>query len=746
MSVPQRAEEFFDTLSGPPAKAWTSSALHHGARIAVLLGLVLLVQFLFPVAPVPDFPVLEKGMVPDEDVIAQVTFPIPKTDAELAQEQQEAARSVVPIFTFDTTAVDSMSAQVQTFLAYVDSAAEAGGSDLTVRARLREVLSAYGMPANDDAVALLRPPDNRLALRRALERAIETELPKGIAQSSDLEESRSAQLRVNRAGTEQLVDRDSVTTQQRFFELAARHVPFTAPSGLNEFQRLALIRFFEPSIRLDLAATDTARAYARQAVPRTKGTVVRGERIVAAHEQVQDRDIERLRAYQTHLMSTGNLGDAQFRVGRMVGAFLINLALLTIFGFLLYFYRPAVYQNFRHVSTIALMIALVLIGAAIIAGADAPAELIPIAFPALVVAALWDGRMALNMTLIIALLLTVQTPFLGLSSRLLLVIAGAAAALSVRVVRRRAQGLMLGAVVAGAYVLVTVALGLVRSQPIEEVIRAAAWGSVNGIASALLALGFMPLFEAFTRITTDQTLLELADLNRPLLKRLSLEASGTYAHSINVANLAEAAARGIDANALLVRVGAYYHDVGKIAAPQYFIENQARGRNPHDKLDPATSASLVRSHVIEGMKLADQAKLPDSVKRFIPEHHGTQSIDFFLDRAKKTCAAGESVDARDFAYGGPCPQTRETAILMLADSVESAAKVVADPTPENLRAMVDRIVEGKMVQGQLDETPLTLREITQIKEQFVAVLTGMYHHRIDYPPQPTRAAAASTAR
>jgi cyclic-di-AMP phosphodiesterase PgpH len=247
-------------------------------------------------------------------------------------------------------------------------------------------------------------------------------------------------------------------------------------------------------------------------------------------------------------------------------------------------------------------------------------------------------------------------------------------------------------------------------------------------------MGFLPLFEAWTRITTDQTLLELADLNRPLLKRLSLEASGSYAHSINVANLSEAAARGIGANALLARVGSYYHDVGKMATPQYFVENQARGRNPHDRLDPAMSAAIVRAHVIEGMRMADQAKLPDIVKDFIPEHHGTQPIGFFYEQAKKQNPEAE-LDVADFSYAGPAPRSRETAIVMLADSVESATKALQDPTEERIRALVDRIVESKIDQGQFDETPLTLAEIATIKRHFVSVLSGMYHHRVDYPAE-----------
>lgn len=739
----QRAEEFLDTLSVPrPTGAGLGTWLYHGARVVVVLALVLLTSLLFPATSVPDFPVVEVGMVAESDMIAQVSFPLPKSDAELRQEQEEAAASVPPIFTIDTTAADTMLQSVRTFLGYVDSAATTGGSDLTVRQEMREVLSSYGITPTDEFIALLRTENNRRALQTSLERTIRSVLPRGVARASDLEGLRAGQLRITGGERDQLVDRDSVRTQADLYDAARGNIPWSAPAGLSDIQHLVLVRFFRPSLRLDAAATDTARARARAAVPTTKGEVLRGERILSAHEPIREEDARRVAAYKEHLISIGALGEGSGSFARQVGAFIINLSLLSIFAGLMFFYRPTVYQDFRSVLLVALLMATTIAAAAVIAGSGAPFELVPMAFPALVIAMLWDGRMALNMSLVLALLLGAQTPFLSLSSHLMLAIGGAAAALSVRVVRRRAQGLILGAFVAFSYALLALALGLLRGEVGAGVFESAAWGTVNGIGSALLALGFMPLFEAFTRITTDQTLLELADLNRPLLKRLSLEASGTYAHSINVANLAEAAAHAIGANALLVRVGAYYHDVGKLAAPQYFIENQARGRNPHDQLDPGTSAALVRSHVLEGIRLAEQANLPEAVKQFIPEHHGTQKIAYFLEQARRR---DESVDASEFTYQGPKPQSRETAILMLADSIESAMKVLQDPTAERIRELVDRIVAGKIAEGQLEEAPLTMRELSLIKQQFVSVLLGMYHHRIDYPTQQVPPAAPVAA-
>jgi hypothetical protein len=215
------------------------------------------------------------------------------------------------------------------------------------------------------------------------------------------------------------------------------------------------------------------------------------------------------------------------------------------------------------------------------------------------------------------------------------------------------------------------------------------------------------------------------------LRRLSLEASGTYAHTINVANLAETAATEIGANGLLTRVGVYYHDVGKMLKPHYFVENQHDGPNPHDKIKPETSASIVKEHVTEGVRLAREAKVPDLIIQFILEHHGTQRIGFFYEKARQE--ADGDIDEERFSYPGPKPQSRETAIVMLADSCESATRALQEPTLDRVRDLIHNVVEGKINDRQLDEAPLTLREVAQVEEQFVNILSGVLHRRIEYP-------------
>jgi cyclic-di-AMP phosphodiesterase PgpH len=726
------ARKFLELLSRSPQQRWPDAVVHHGARALLLLGLAVATTMLFPVAPLVDFPVLERGMVAEEDVIAEVPFSVYRSDQELARARQDAAAAEKPIFVYHPAAADTMLASVEAFFTRIDSVVTAATTEDEARERVRAVMTSQAVPPSSQEVELLLDTRQRERLRRSVREAILEELPQGIALPIELEEADSREIRLISEDRERTVHVDSVLTMVDFFHRARRHVPTPAPVGFEQLHRLLLVRFATPSIRPDWTATEQARERARSMVQTVRGEVLQGERIVTARERVTDAEIERLRAYQAELERRGQLGDTGRRAGRTAGQFLFNLITLMLFGALLFFYRREVYGDLRHTIVLASLMLALVGAAAAIANYGAPVALIPIAFPALVVAALWDGRLAINLSLVAAILLSGQSAFLGITALLTLVTAGAVASLSVRVVRRRAQTWGFIALITGAYVLAAVALGLLRTWSLTEILVASGWGAVSALASAFTAMGFLPLLEGYTRITTDQTLLELADANRPLLRRLSREAPGTYAHSINVANLAEAAAAAIGANALLTRVGVYYHDVGKMVRPHYFIENQPGGRNPHDKLKPAMSAAVVRNHVLEGLKLAEEEKLPEAIKAFIGEHHGTQSISFFYDQAKALDPDGD-LDPRDFEYPGPKPQSKETAILMLADSVESAARVLPDPTADNVRELVDRIVQGKIDAGQLDETPLTMRELTAIKAELTSILAGMYHQRIDYP-------------
>lgn len=255
----------------------------------------------------------------------------------------------------------------------------------------------------------------------------------------------------------------------------------------------------------------------------------------------------------------------------------------------------------------------------------------------------------------------------------------------------------------------------------------------NGFISAFLVIATLKIFEYLFGVLTNYSLLELSDFNQPLLKRMILEAPGTYHHSLIVSNLAEGAAGAIGANALLTRVGAYYHDIGKLVKSEYFTENQMMGYNKHDDIEPSMSRLVILNHVKEGIDLACKYKLNQAIIDFIPQHHGTSLMHYFYQKALEEPKEGETVDESDFRYPGPKPQTRETAITMLADSVEGATRALDEPTPTKIEETVKKVINNKFIDGQLDECHLTLKEIDKISSTFARMLGAMYHARIKYP-------------
>lgn len=267
-----------------------------------------------------------------------------------------------------------------------------------------------------------------------------------------------------------------------------------------------------------------------------------------------------------------------------------------------------------------------------------------------------------------------------------------------------------------------------------QTLYVALFALLSGFICAGFVSSFIPLVETLFQYTTNIKLLELANLNSPVLRELMVKAPGTYHHSIIVGNLAEAAAESIGANPLLARVSAYYHDIGKASKPLYFIENQAGEENRHDKLTPSMSALILISHIKEGAELAREQRLGQPIIDIIRQHHGTALIKFFYERAKnQAAAAGQSVEETDFRYPGPKPQTREAGIVMLADCVEAASRTLVNPTPDRIQGLVQKLINNVFIDGQLDECELTLKNLHEIARSFTGILNGIFHHRVDYP-------------
>ena len=699
---------------------------YHGTRWAWVPALALLTYLAFPSSANNVAPLLQPGAVAEHEVIAPFTFPVNKSDQELAREAEELAGTVRPIYEFQQRALDSASIALHAFFAGIENAADQGGGQAVMR-----VAKEQGIVLSPAEAAYLAKGGKRHSLEKALTDLFDRTLALGVTAPGVLQVEQAPELIIRRRSSETSVSRDQVLSYAQYLARARlTHPDKGSSAGDAVYVRLAG-HFFRPTLVPNTLETERRRDEQRRSVDPSKYIVRAGDRIVGAHEVVTNEVHEKLVALHNELVRQGHATSSS--VGGVLGPLLRDSLVLGIFWVLLVFYRRETYREQRQVALIGGLFGVVLLQAAAVARFfPQHPEIIALPFLAMMMTVLFNGRVSMNGAMIVAVVISLQPVFHDVPALFLCLGGGVAAALSVRGLRRRSNFYVPVLIIALGYLAAALALGLAGNWSVAEIGLRGVWGAANGLVAAGLSFFLLPLAESVTAITTDLTLLELSDPSRPLLRRLSLEAPGTYAHSVAMANLVEAACNRIGANGLLGRVGCYYHDIGKVKNPQYFVENQTRGNNPHDRLKAYQSAEIIRAHVTDGLVLAREAGLPETVAAFIPEHHGTTEITYFLDRAKKS-GDGRSPNPADFAYPGPKPHSKETAITMLADSVEAALRVLEDLTPQKIEDVISHIVRTKLNAGQLDEAPMTLQQIDQVKQEFVRIITGMYHNRIDYP-------------
>jgi putative nucleotidyltransferase with HDIG domain len=357
---------------------------------------------------------------------------------------------------------------------------------------------------------------------------------------------------------------------------------------------------------------------------------------------------------------------------------------------------------------------------------------LPLAGISVLTAVLLHPRVAVVLTLVLSLVFGLLNAF-SLEGALVVCFGGMAGIARAVRVRTRRDILVAGIFIFVGKVAALGMLALLGRLPVGTLAFAVKWAGVASAASALMVLGLLPFLELFFSRLSDIRLLELSDVNHPLLKEMSVEAPGTYHHSLITASLAQAAAERLGANGLLCRVGAYFHDIGKLVKPEYFVENQGALGNPHELLPPNMSRIVIQAHVKDGLALGARYNLDRAITDFIAQHHGTSRVEYFYRRAIEQTEGAEDVDEDLYRYPGPRPRTKETAIVMLADSVEASSRSLDDPTHQRLTEHVHRIVDGKIIDGQFDEVPLTLAEIQNVKDSFVNTLVGVYHTRVRYP-------------
>lgn len=470
-------------------------------------------------------------------------------------------------------------------------------------------------------------------------------------------------------------------------------------------------------------------------IPKTVGIVRENERIVSKHDPITNFTKLKLDSYKKVRLE--NIG-VQDYFKQVIGKVMTIFILLMILSLFLYYIRFDIFNDNLKLALIASLIILVSFVSflSLKLTINAPVELlIFVSVASILLTIIFDSRLAFFAIVVICLLIAAirggdyTVVFVSFSGSVL-------AIFSVRDIKNRSQIFRSFFFILAGYTIAILAIGLDRFENIQKVFTNLLYGGINAIMSPIIAYGLLIFYEKVFRITTDLTLLELADFNQPLLKELSTKAPGTFHHSIVMGNLAEEAATAINANRILARVGCYYHDIGKTIQPSFFVENQIEKYNRHETLNPSLSAKIIISHVKEGIELAKNYKLPKEIIDFIPMHHGTTLVKYFYSKAQKQLNEDkEDFSEYIFRYPGPKPQTKETGIAMLADNVEASTKAIEDPSPKKLEDKIDEVIKKRFMEGELDECDLTLKDLTLIKKSFLKILIGIHHQRIKYPEE-----------
>ena len=477
----------------------------------------------------------------------------------------------------------------------------------------------------------------------------------------------------------------------------------------------------QPNLIFDASVTAAAQQAARNNVSPVQVQVTSGEVVVREGQVVTEQDLEKLRALG--LVDPGI--DWKSAIGLLSWALLIA----GVIALFIERYAQEAWSDDRKLIVVGLsLVVITAAGRALIPGHTVAVYFVPFAAVAMMLTVLVGGRAALAMQIAGALHIGIMSGQVELVAYVLVpALLGMAAVRRATTAREFVAAALYVALgdlgVIGTFLLVG------RSADTLGALQLAAAALIGGVASGVLAFGAIVMLGHLFRITTVFELRELADPNHPLLRQLLLRTPGTYHHSLLVANLAERAAEVIGADPLVARVGAYYHDIGKMRNPLAFIENQT-GSNPHDDLDPVVSASIVSAHVRDGLALADRYRLPPQIREIIPGHHGTSLIRYFHTLAQQR---GMTVDEAAFRHPGPKPRSKEAGIVMLADGTEASVRSLPEKTTEHISEMVERIVSEKVADGQLDDCDLTLRDVQRVKEAFRELLAGVYHERIPYP-------------
>ena len=711
----------------------------------LFLVLVVLLTMFYPTTRHSyEYGAFREGTIAPEEVIAPETFKVLKNDVEYDKDVAQVQRETLPVLFYDgVIPTENEQSLNLLFLDLVHLSSSAVPD--SVLHRLKQIHPEIGSLSESSLRFLFTQaanyPEGLENLKATARNLLTTIYDAGVLeQKSRISGNGLGEATVVWPSSEERVPlsqiRDMETSILGLRDDIATQPPQATTAEIKTLYEL-VIAYLTPNLTYNAFETARRRDDAVRNVSKFKGTVLKGERIVDKHDRISSEHRDQLNSLATHMNRLHERDPYLEYLQILAGAILSGLLVGIFFGFLK-ITRPALYARSSNIVLFGILLLMPAFVASYAASLPSITPfLVPVALCVMLATVLFDIEIGLVIALVCAALCA---SILGsLQHSLIFLITGVAGAFSVRQVPPRSDFYRSILYLILAYTLTIAATGIVfySYTDVGAFLNKIKWNVVFGIftacASSVLTIGLLPIFESIFNVVTTITLLELSDLNRPLLRNLAIRAPGTYSHSIIMASLSEAAAEAIGADRLLVRVGCYYHDIGKMIRPHYFIENQ-KGVNPHDELQPRMSALILISHVKEGVELAEEEGLPRAIINIIPQHHGTSEIASFKHRALER-GDKQTVRDEDFRYPGPRPQTKEAGIINVADAVESATRTLSGNNPDQIKGMVTTIVKGRFTAGELDECDLTLRDLTMIQEAFLPILQATRHSRVAYPWQ-----------
>lgn len=671
---------------------------------------------------------LRPGQISPRDIRSPVTRVI--VDENRTQElKRQAAQRVKNVYQEDTEALTRASGDIDTFFGQVTD--------------LRNPVEVTQTRKVEELTSLLQGVVAERNLKQVNPKQLATYILN--AGDDDLERIRQQSHKILADVMDKPITEDALpSVYQQAFE-QARSLQFA--SEAEQIIAIAVCQAVRPNMIFDAEATQKAVDEAVKKVLPVQRTIKQNQIIVRAGDPVTEEHIEILE--QLGLQRSGNLGMVLGGTGLFV--------LLTFWLGIEYLrrYHRDILKEDRLMLLLGLVILIVVLLAKVVSILNIGGRtdvnalngyLIPASVGPMLVAVLLDSRLAYMVAMILAFYVGMMTTGNQLGFALTAFAGGSVGVFGISQLSHTSDLAKSGVYVALANVASLLTVGVSSGNPeISTLLIGSIMGVLNGFLSAVLLIGFLPYLESVFSITSMIKLLELSNPNQPLLRKLLVEAPGTYHHSLIVGNLAEAAAEAVGAQSLLVRVGSYYHDIGKLKRPYFFIENQIGFENPHEKIAPSLSALIITSHIKDGVEMAREARLPKVIVDFIEQHHGTSLVKYFYSRALEEDGI-QRVNEEAFRYEGPKPQSKEAALIMLADAVEAGVRSLTDATPGKIEGMVRRIIKDKLNDGQLEECNLTFRDLAVIAESFGKILNGIYHARIEYPDNLAEQIAAKEAR